>query len=163
LLAVNFYLEARDWPAEFILDHDGKIAALQKIGCSVDALPQRRGQPYLWEGFFLDLHDGGLCISVVDRAHCSAFLQALGFVRRFAHCRRSLGDRLFLVVAVNSDARRRLYSKVGRHPKVQEYSQGATESVSIYRVNLPVPCIHATIHESNTHSDNLIRGGHERP
>src|SRR5207244_9128295 len=42
LLAVNFYLEARAWPAEFIFDHDGNITALQKSGCPVEALPQRR-------------------------------------------------------------------------------------------------------------------------
>ena len=163
LLAVNFYLEARNWPAEFILDHDGKVAALQRIGCPVDALPQRKGQPYLWQAFILDLHDGGLCISIIDRADCNAFLQALGFVRRFAQCRQSVGERLSLVVAVNSEARRRLYLKAARHTKVQKHAHGAAESVSTYRVSLPVPSIDVTIHESNTHTDNLIQGGHERP
>jgi DNA-binding Lrp family transcriptional regulator len=163
LLAVNFYLEARTWPAEFILDHDGRVSALQRIGCPADALPQRRGQPYLWQAFILDLHDGGLCISVVDRPDCSALLQALGFVRRFAACRRSMGERLSLVVAVNSDARRRLYSKAVSHAKVREYTQAFSEPLSIYRVILPVQSIHATTHESDTHTDNLIRGGHERP
>ena len=163
LLAVNFYLEARDWPAEFILDHDGRVAVLQRIGCPVDALPQRKGQPYLWESFVLDLHDGRLCVTVIDRVDCSALLQALGVVRRFAQCRRSVGERLSLVVAVNSEARRRLYLKAGKHAKVQEHSCGAAEPVSPYRVSLPVPLIHSTIHESNTHTDNLIRGGHERP
>jgi hypothetical protein len=162
LLAVNFYLEARDWPAEFILDHDARVSALQRIGCPIDALPQRKGQPYLWQAFILDPHDGGLCISVVDRPDCSAFLQALGFVRRFAQCRRSIGERLSLVVAVNSDARRRLYSKAVGHAKVRERAQGA-ELLSIYRVSLPVQSIHATTHESDTHTDNFIRGGHERP
>jgi hypothetical protein len=160
LLAVNFYLEARDWPAEFILDHDERVSALQRIGCPIDALPQRKGQPYLWQAFILDLHDGGLCISVVDRPDCSAYLQVLGFVRRFAQCRRSVGGRLSLVVAVNSEARRRLYSKAVQHPKVQEHTRGPIEHVSIYRVNLPVPSIHFTIHESNTHTNNLIRGGY---
>ena len=163
LLAVNFYLEARDWPAEFILDHDGKVAALQRIGCSLDGLPQRRGQPYLWESFVLDLHDGRLCVSIVDRADCSALLQTLGVVRRFAHCRRSVGERISLVVAVNSEARRRLYFKAVRHTKVQEHAYGAAEPVSTYRVSVPVPSIQSTIHESKTQTDNLIRGGHERP
>ena len=163
LLAVNFYLEARSWPAEFILDHDGRVSALQRIGCPVDALPQRKGKPYLWPAFILDLHDGRLCISVIDRADCNVFLQALGFVRRFAQCRRSVGERLSLVVAVNSEARRRLYVKAASHTKVQKHAYGAAEPVSTYRVSLPVPSIHLTIHESNTHTDNLIRGGHERP
>ena len=162
LLAVNFYLEARDWPAEFILDHDGRVSALHRVGCPIDALPQRKGQPYLWQAFILDVHDGGLCISVIDRPDCSAFLQALGFVRRFAQCRRSIGERLSLVVTVNSDARRRLYSKAVGHAKVREHAQGAAEPVSIYRVCLPVPSIQVTIHESNTHTDNLIRGGDEK-
>ncbi len=65
------------------------------------------------------------------------------------------------MVAVNSDARRRLYSKAVKHAKVQEHAQGTAEPVSIYRVNLPLPSIHFTTHESNTHTDNLIRGGHE--
>jgi DNA-binding Lrp family transcriptional regulator len=161
LLAVNFYVEAKGWPAEFIFEHDSKVAALLRIGCSIDALPRRKGQPYLWQNFMLDVHDGGLCISVIDRPDCSALLQAIGAAKRFAQCRRSVGERLSLVVAVNSDARRRLYSKAVRHPKVREHAQGAAEPVSIYRVNLPVPSIHFTIHESNTHTDNLIRGGHE--
>lgn len=161
LLAANFYLEARSWPAEFILDHEGKISALQRIGCPVDALPQRKGQPYLWQAFILDVHDGGLCISIIDRADCNALLQALGFVRRFAQCRRSVGERLSLVVAVNSEARRRLYLKAAAHRKVQKHAHGAVEPVSIYRVSLPVPSIQLTIHESNTHTDNLIQGGCE--
>src|ERR1700758_4648178 len=124
LLAVNFYLEAKTWPADFILDHDGRISALQRIGYPTDALPQRRGQPYLWQAFILDLHDGGLCISVIDRPDCSALLQAIAVVRRFAQCRRSVGERLSLVVAVNSDARRRLYSKAVSHAKVREHAHG---------------------------------------
>ncbi len=78
---MNFYLEARGWPADFILDHDGKVGALQRIGCPMDTLPQRKGEPYLWQAFILDLHDGGLCISVIDRPDCSALLQAIAAVR----------------------------------------------------------------------------------
>jgi DNA-binding Lrp family transcriptional regulator len=162
LLAVNFYLEAKTWPADFILDHDGRVSSLQGIGCPTDALPQRRGQPYLWQAFILDLHDGGLCISVIDRPDCSALLQAIAVVRRFAQCRRSVGERLSMVVAVNSNARRRLYSKAVNHARVRECTQGFVEPLSIYRVSLPVQSIHATTHE-HTHTDNLIRGGHERP
>jgi DNA-binding Lrp family transcriptional regulator len=161
LLAVNFYLEARSWPAEFILDHEGKMSALERIGCPVDAHPQRKGQPYLWQAFILDVHDGGLCASIIDRADCNAFLQTLGFVRRFAQCRRSVGDRLSLVVAVNSEARRRQYLKAATHKKIQTHVHGAVEPLSIYRVSLPVPSIQLTIHRSNTHADNLIQGDHE--
>jgi len=69
------------------------------------------------------------------------------------------GRAVFSGVAVKSDARRRLYSKAVKHAKVREHAQGAAETVSIYRVNLPLRSIHFTTHESNT--DNLIRGGHE--
>jgi hypothetical protein len=58
LLAVNFYLEARGWPAEFILDHEQKMATFRDTGCPSGALPQRGGKPYLWEDFVLWLADG---------------------------------------------------------------------------------------------------------
>src|SRR5205814_6506642 len=33
LAAVSFYLEAKKWPADFIFEHEEKIAAFAKIGC----------------------------------------------------------------------------------------------------------------------------------
>jgi hypothetical protein len=161
LLSVNFFLEASDWPAEFIFDHDEKIAALQKIGCPAEALPQRRGQPYLWEGFVLDLHDESLCLSIVDRVHSSALIQTLGFVKRFSECRRHLRQHLTMVVAVGSDARQRMYSKIAKHPKIQQYLHGVSEAISPYRVSMSVPHIGAITHVSDIHSENSIRG-HER-
>jgi hypothetical protein len=155
LLCLNFYLEARSWPADFIFDNDEKIAALAKTGCPRQVLPQRGGRPYLWEDFVLDPHDGGLCVSVVDRTGSSAFLQALGFAKRFADCRQRVSDGLSLVVAVGSEARHRLYVRAARHPRVQKYGQGFVEPLSAYQVTIPVPHIRALTHEFGTHSDNF--------
>jgi hypothetical protein len=161
LLGVNFYLEATSWPATFIFGHKAKIEALTRLGCPQQVLPKHGGQPYLWEDFVLDAHDGGLCVSVVDRVHCSALLQALGFVRRFAPCRSRVGENLSLIVAVDSHARQRLYAKAVTHPKVQKYAHGFVEAVAAYQVTTPLPHIGALTHESDAHSDNWIRGGYE--
>lgn len=60
LLAVHFYLEARAWPAEFVLDHEKKIAVFTDLaGCPLSTLPQRGGTPYLREQFVLWLPIGG--------------------------------------------------------------------------------------------------------
>ena len=162
LLAVNFYLEARDWPAQFLCEHEDKVVAFRTIGCPPNFLPSRGGQPYLWEDFVLDLGDGSLTVSVVDRAHCNALLQALTLVRRFADCRLRLRERLSLVLAVGSEARLRLYSKLAKHPKIVEHSLGISEPFSPYEVITAVPHMAVLTHESEIHSENLIRGGHER-
>jgi hypothetical protein len=163
LLAVNFFLEASDWPTQFVLDHEEKIAAFRRIGCSADDLPGRFGRPYLWEDFVLDVGDGCLTVALVDRGHCDAFLQALTLVKRFADCRSRLGERLSVVVVVGSEGRHRLYSKAAEHPKVLEHCHGISEPLSAYKVSTPVPRMAVFTHESAIHSDNLIRGGHERP
>jgi len=163
LLAVNFYLEARDWPAQFLCEHEDKVGAFRTMGCPPNFLPNRGGQPYLWEDFVLDLGDGSLNVSVVDRAHCNAFLQALTLVRRFADCRLRLRERLSLVLAVGSEARHRLYTKLAKHPKLVGHARGISEPFSAYEVSTPVPRMAVLTHESEIHSDNLIRGGYERP
>ena len=149
LAAVSFYLEATRWPADFIFEHDEKVAALAKIGCSRQLLPQRGGKPYLWEDFVLDPHDGALCVAIVDRPHWSAFLQLLGFVKRFAACRSRVRDHLSLVVAAGSEARRRLYEKAARHHKVLERSNGVAEA---YQISTPIPHVRIMTHEPEIHS-----------
>src|SRR5439155_18147197 len=99
-------------------EHEDTVAAFRRIGCPPNVLPSRVGRPYLWEDFVLDPGDGSLCVSVVDRAHCNALLQALTLVRRFADCRLRLRERLSLVVAVGSEGRHPLYSKIAKHPKM---------------------------------------------
>jgi hypothetical protein len=153
LAAVSFYLEAREWPADFFFQHDNKIAALAKIGCPRHLLPERGGQPYLWEEFVLDAHDGGVSVVVIDRPHWTAFLQLLHFVTRFARCRASAGERLTLIVAVGSEARQRMYERAARHRRVIEHCKGAPEPASLYKVSTPTPNIRTLTHEPVIHTN----------
>src|SRR5205814_997899 len=141
LATVSFYLEAKKWPADFIFQHDEKLAAFDKLGCPRQLLPQRGGQPYLWEDLVLDLNDGALYVVVVDRPHWNALRQLRAFVRRFAACRSRLGDRLSLTLAVGSESRRRLFERAVRHRKVLAHSKGAPEPVTVYQVSTPIPHI----------------------
>ena len=156
MAAVSFYVEAKSWPAEFILHHEDKLAAFDKLDCPRKLLPQRGGQPYLWEDFVLDLHDGALCVAIVDRAHWNALRQLRAFVERFAHCRFHLGDRLSLTVAVGSDARRGLYERAAKHRKVQVHAKGASEPATIYQVSTPIPHIRTRIHEPVRTHESVI-------
>ena len=153
LAAVSFYLEAKRWPADFFFQHDEKIAALAKVGCPRHLLPQRGGEPYLWEEFVLDAHDDSLSVAVVDRPHWTAFLQLLRFVTRFAPCRASAGARLTLIVAVASEARQRSYERAARHRRVTEHCKGAPEPASLYRVSTPIPHIRTQTHEPVIHAN----------
>ena len=84
LLGVNFYLEAKAWPADFILDHAKKIALLKGVGCPTEALPHIGGQPYLWQEFVLHRADGRICVAAVDRAHDTAKYQTRTLAQRYA-------------------------------------------------------------------------------
>jgi hypothetical protein len=64
LLAVDFYREAHDWPSEFILDHEQKIATFKESGYPIQTLPHRGGKPYLREQFVLWLPDGCLGVAL---------------------------------------------------------------------------------------------------
>jgi hypothetical protein len=139
LLGVSFYLEARSWPAEFVFDHEQKIALFVDHGCPVNLLPRRSGQPYLWEEFVLRLADRKLCVALVDRYHRSAFLQLWGLAKRFCACLECLGERLQLLIALGSEPQYRLYCQLVGHPSLQKLGQGRFEiSVSLYRVQRPV-------------------------
>jgi len=83
LLAVDFYLDACDWPAEFVFDHEMKITALTQRGCPLNAIPHRGGRPYLWEEFFLCVGDGGIAIALVDDQQRSPFSQSKRLAERF--------------------------------------------------------------------------------
>ncbi len=151
LAAASFYVEAKSWPAEFIFHHDDKLAAFDKLDCPRKLLPQRGGQPYLWEDLVLDLNDGALCVAIVDRRHWNALRQLRAFVSRFAASRSRLGDRLSLTVVVGSDARRRLYERAAKHRKVLAHAKGVPEPATIYQVSTPIPHIRTLIHEPHTH------------
>lgn len=142
LLGVNFYLEALRWPAEFVFDHDQKVAAFRDYDCPLNDLPQRSGRPYLREEFVLRLEDKRLCAAIVDHSHRSAFLQLWGLAKRFCPCLERLRDRLELLIAVGSEGRYRLYCQLVCHPSLQKLSRGRYEvSVTPYRVRRGVPLV----------------------
>jgi len=153
LAAVSFYLDAKSWPADFIFEHEKKISALEKIGCTGELLPHRGGHPYLHEDFVVRPSDSGLCIVIVDRPHWNAQLQLLGFVKRFAPCRAVAGERVSLAVAVAYESRRRLYEKAARHRNVVEHSKGAPEPTTVYEVSTPTPYIRTLNHEPVIHTN----------
>jgi hypothetical protein len=156
LAVVSFYVEAKGWPAEFIFHHEDKLAAFDKLDCPRKLLPHRGGQPYLWEDLILDLHDGALCVAIVDRRHWNALRQLRAFVSRFEACRSHLSDRLSLTVAVGSDARRRLYERAAKHRKVISHAKGAPEPATIYQVSTPIPHIRTLIHEPVRTHESVI-------
>ena len=157
LAAVNFYIEAKQWPADFIFGHEEKIAALTKIGCPRQLLPHRGGQPYLFEDLVLRPGDGGLCIAIVDRPQWNAHLQLLGLVKRFAACRTAAGESLSLAVAVATEARRSLYEKAASYPSVIEQTKGAPEPATAYQVSAPTPYIRTLNHEPVIHTNFDLR------
>lgn len=156
LSAVSFYLDARQWPAEFIFPHEKKVAAFEKLGCPRHLLPHRGGQPYLWEDLLVDPHDGGLCLTIVDRPQWNPYRQLRAFVRRYAAARSSLGQKLSLTVAVGSDPRRRLYERAAKHPKVLAHAKGAPEAATIYQVSTPIPQVRALSHEPVVHTHESV-------
>jgi hypothetical protein len=142
LLAVNFYLEARGWPAEFILDHEQKMATFRDAGCPSAALPQRGGKPYLWEDFVLWLADGRIGVATVDQPYPSAFSQLRLFVRRFHSLLQYMQNELQLVIATGNEHRNRLYARLLRHPVLRKISQVKLETaIKPYRVRTPIPTI----------------------
>jgi len=122
LLAVSFYHEATEWPAQFVFDHEEKIAAFHNAGCPATALPQRAGEPYLWEEFVLPF-DTGISVAMIDHTHRRCFWQALGFVRRFAPALKVLKHRLGLMIVIGSETRYRTYSRLVHHRALKKAAE----------------------------------------
>jgi hypothetical protein len=142
LLAVNFYLEARQWPAEFILDHEQKMATFRDAGCPSAALPERGGKPYLWEDFVLWLADGRIGVATVDQPYPSAFSQLRLIIRRFHSLLQYMPNELQLRIATGNEHRTRLYARLLRHPVLRKISQVKLETaIKPYRVRTPIPTI----------------------
>jgi hypothetical protein len=120
LLAVDFYLAARKWPAKFILDHEQKVAAFLNRGCPVEILPQHGGEPYLREEFLLSLSNGRLGIAAIDQPHRAARTQMLGLIGRFTPAIRSMGEAAVeLLIVTGWERRYYVYRRILQHPKVQ--------------------------------------------
>jgi hypothetical protein len=122
LLAVNFYLEARWWPAEFILDHKQKVATFTEAGCPSSALPQRGGKPYLWEDFVLWLVDGRIGVAIVDQPHSSTFSQLRHFIRRFGPLFQHIQNKVQSLITTGNHDRARLYDRLLREPIMRNIS-----------------------------------------
>jgi hypothetical protein len=152
LLAVNFYLEAANWPVEFVFDHGQKIANFGQLGCEPCLLPQRAGKPYLWEDFVMHRHTGGLGIATVDRYNHSAFLQLHELVKRFRRCLAFMPDQLKLMLVVGTDARYRLCARLVRHPSLQkllpEMPKAVKMALRLYRVQQPLPAFRLLVQDN---------------
>ena len=138
LLAVNFYLEAKGWPADFILDHAQKIALLKGVGCPTEALPHIGGQPYLWQEFVLRRADGTTCVAAVDRAHDTAKYQTRTLAQRYAGVLEHLPSQFRLIVTVASSRRAELYRKWAAQPIARPFTH---ETLQPYRVKASIPQI----------------------
>lgn len=152
LLTVNFYLEAIRWPVEFVFDHQQKISKLMKLGCESALFPQRGHRPYLWEDILLQRPSGDFVLTMVDHFDRTSSYQLHSFLKRFAP---NLGlDQLRLMVAVGSEQRERLFSRLLNHTRLQRLleEQGITmplrQMLTIYRVQRAVPVVRPLITNS---------------
>ncbi len=143
LLGVDFYLEARAWPSDFILDQKQKIATFTGSGYPINTLPQRGGKPYLREHFVLWLPDGHLGVAMVDQPHPSAFSQVKQFVWQFQPALRQLPGELQLVIVTASDQRQAVYWRLLRHARIRRL--GLTSAVQLHRVKRPTAPVAALL------------------
>lgn len=134
LLAVDFYLEARGWPAEFVFEHEEKIALFTDRGCPVSAIPHRGGRPYLWEEFLLRVGDGTIDIALVDDQQRSPFSQSKTLIQRFSPALRFLPLYSSLLIITGSTARQRRYEQVLRHPDLARAQRGTPIPIEPYRI-----------------------------
>ena len=144
LLGVHFYLEARAWPAEFVLDHDKKIAVFTDLaGCPLSILPQRGGKPYLREHFLLWLHDGWLAFAMIDQPQPGALAQLKVYIRQFLPLLRRLRGEPYLLVVTADKARCHLYEKLlKRHRAIHKLGLGElSRQIKPLAVKPPVPSI----------------------
>jgi hypothetical protein len=136
LLGVNFYLEAKDWPADIILDHAKKIALLNDAGCPTEALPHFRGRPCLWQEFILLRTDRRVCAAALDRGHDTVMYQTKTLARRYAGVLNHLPSQFRLIVAVANGHRAELYRKWAAQPIARPFTH---DTLQPYRVKALLP------------------------
>jgi hypothetical protein len=147
LLAVHFYLEARAWPAEFVIDHDKKVAIFSDLaalaGCPLNVLPHRGGKPYLREHFVLWLPDWRLAIAMVDQPQPGVLLRLKVFIREFLPLLRQFGKELDLLIVTADKGRSYAYERLlKRHRAILKLRLGElTKQIKTYAVKPPVPSI----------------------
>jgi len=143
LLAITFYVEAREWPAEVVLDHGKKIATFLDAGCPLTALPHPGARPYLREHFVLWLPDGRIGIAMVDQAHPSPLSQLRNLIRQFLPLLRILRGELDLLIVTGDQGRCHLYERLlARHPAIQKLGLGEYGArIKPFCVRSPAPKI----------------------
>jgi hypothetical protein len=144
LLAVNFYLEAKAWPAEFTFPHSQKITLLNAAGCPTDALPHVGGRPYLWQEFLLRRADGKLCIAAVDRPDNTGKYQTRTLTQRYSGVLEHIPTEFRLIVVVGSEGRSRLYRKWATQPIAGRFTQ---DTLKPYQVRTPIPQVNISLEE----------------
>lgn len=144
LLGVNFYLEAKAWPAEFTFPHLKKIALLNAAGCPTDALPHVGGRPYLWQEFLLRRADGMLCVAAVDRPDNTPKYQTRTLTERYSAVLEHIASEFRLIVVVGSEGRARLYRKWAAQPIAGRFTQ---VTLKPYQVRTPIPQVNISLEE----------------
>ena len=134
LLAVDFYLDARGWPAEFVFDHEMKITTLTQRGCPLNAVPHRGGKPYVWEEFFLCVGDSSVAIALVDNQQRSPFSQSKKLAERFLPTLRFLPPYSSLLIVTGSHTRQQGYERVLKHPDLKRAQAAAPIPVETYQI-----------------------------
>lgn len=144
LLGVNFYLEAKAWPAEFTFLHSEKIALFNAAGCPTDTLPHVGGRPYLWQEFLLRRADGTLCVAALDRPDNTPKYQTRTLTARYSGVLEHIPSEFRLIVVVGSESRARLYRKWAAQPIAGRFTQ---DTLKPYQVRTPIPQVNIPLEE----------------
>ena len=142
LLAVHFYLEARAWPAEFVLDHEKKIEVFTDLaGCPSSVLPQRGGKPYLREHFLFWQPDWRLGIAMIDLPQPGVLLRLKVFIGEFLPLLRYLRGEPDLLIVTADKGRSYVYERLlKRHRAIHKLGLGELRKrIKTYSVKPPVP------------------------
>ena len=144
LLAVHFYLEARAWPAEFVLDHEKKIEVFTDLaGSPSSVLPQRGGKPYLREHFLFWQQDWRLAIAMVDQPQPGVLLRLKVFIGEFLPLLRHLPLEPDLLIVTADKGRSYVYERLLQgHRAIHKLGLGELRKrIKTYCVKPPVPSI----------------------
>jgi hypothetical protein len=144
LLAVSFYLDALEWPAEFVFDPQQKIAVFQEYGYPRTVLPPLWGKPFMSRVFLLEQPAPRFCVALVDQSHKNPFMQLWRLVKRFLRCLEHDPTRLQMLVAVGNERRFHIYRRLAANHCIQKLARDRFEiPLKPYRVQTPVPWLHS--------------------
>ncbi len=144
LLGVHFYLQARGWPAEFVLDHQEKVAYFSDCaGCPLSALPQRGGRLYMREHLLFWQPDGRMGIAMIDVPDPKVLTRLKVFIRDYLPLLRHFRTEPDLFIVTADKERCQLYERLlKRHRTIHELGLGElSRHIKPYCVRPPVPTI----------------------